>query len=84
VPSGEATVSQLDAAAAAGLKVGFSLKDIFFGSHWCPKIVSSRAAEEKYFKQRVQQFKNHSALLAWCEYLLFHSCRSHPGGRRFA
>ena len=55
----------MDAAAAVGLKVGYSLKDIFFGSHWCPKAVTSRAAEEKYFKSKVADFRNHSALLAW-------------------
>lgn len=68
MPYGEASSKELDVAAAADLKVGFSLKDIFFGSHWCPKAVTSRAAEETYFKERVQTFKNHSALLAWCEY----------------
>lgn len=65
MPYGEATMAEMDAAAAAGLKVGFSLKDIFFGSHWCPKLVTSRAVEEQYFRQRVADFSNHSALLAW-------------------
>ena len=57
----------MDAAAAVGLKVGFSLKDIFFGTRWCPKAVTSRAVEEQYFKKKVADFRNHSALLAWCE-----------------
>ena len=65
MPYGEATLAEMDAAAAAGLKVGFSLKDIFFGSHWCPNVVTSRAVEEQYFKSRVAAFRNHSALLAW-------------------
>ena len=55
----------MDAAHAAGLKVAFSLKDLFFGTHWCPKQVTSRAAEEPYFKKLVSQFKSHPALLAW-------------------
>ena len=66
MPYGEPSLANMDAAAAAGLKVAFSLKDLFFGTRWCPKIVSSRAMEEQYFKQRVSQFRNHSALLAWC------------------
>ena len=62
-----AALAVMDAAAAAGLKIAFSLKDIFFGSTWCPPAVTSRAMEEQYFKERVSDFRNHSALLAWCE-----------------
>ena len=58
---------QLSLDSAAGLKIAFSLKDIFFGSTWCPPAVTSRAMEEQYFKERVSDFRNHSALLAWCE-----------------
>ena len=72
MPYGEPSLANMDAAAAVGLKVGFSLKDIFFGTQRCPKDITSRAVEEKYFKQRVSDFRNHSALLAWCAYI--HSC----------
>jgi hypothetical protein len=65
MPYGEATIANMDAAAAAGLKVGFSLKDVFFGSQRCPKQITSREEEEKYFRRRVKEFSNHSALLAW-------------------
>ena len=39
MPYGETTAAEMDAAHAAGLKVVFSLKDIFFGSSNCPPEV---------------------------------------------
>jgi hypothetical protein len=65
MPYGEASLADMDAAEAAGIKVAFSMKDIFFGSHWCPEQITSRALEESYFKQRVADFRNHSALLTY-------------------
>lgn len=58
----------MDAAHAAGLKVAFSLKDVYFGTRWCPASITDRASEEVYFKKRVAEFKGHPALLAWCNY----------------
>ena len=57
MPYGETSTLQMDAAHAAGLRVAFSLKDIFFGSANCPAAVTSLREEEFYFKRRVASVK---------------------------
>eukprot|EP01051_Picozoa_sp_SAG22_P011255 SAG22_NODE_1066_length_5744_cov_7.937290_3_plen_233_part_00 len=65
MPYGETSAADMDVAQAAGLRVAFSLKDIFFGSSNCPAAIKSLAGEEAYFRQRVAAFRDHPALLAW-------------------
>lgn len=65
MPYGETSSAEMDAAHAAGLRVAFSLKDIFFGSSNCPSAIKSLADEEAYFRQRVAAFRGHPALLSW-------------------
>ena len=48
-----------------GIKVIYSVKDIFSGTHWAPKGINSEADEVAYIKGRVAKFKDHPALLAW-------------------
>eukprot|EP01052_Picozoa_sp_SAG31_P034960 SAG31_NODE_4155_length_3526_cov_1.607237_3_plen_131_part_00 len=69
MPYGECTHSQLDAAHAAGIKVAFSLKDIFVGKqlHYTNVTLTNGAEEEAYFRKRVSQFRTHPAVL--CYYL---------------
>ena len=65
MPYGEATAGNLDEAHRVGLKVVYSLKDLFYGTAHCPRNITSPAEEEAAFKARVAQFKSHPALLAW-------------------
>ena len=48
-----------------GIKVIYSVKDIFSGTHWAPKGINTEADEVAYIKGRVAKFKDHPALLAW-------------------
>ena len=58
-------LDQMDLAAKYGLKVIYSLKDLYFGSAHCPPAIRSEADEEPLVRTRVRQFRNHRALLAW-------------------
>ena len=55
----------MDLCHAHGIKVIYSVKDIFSGTHWAPKGINSEADEVAYIKGRVAKFKDHPALLAW-------------------
>jgi hypothetical protein len=59
------SVKQMDLAAKYGLKVIYSVKDMYFGSPWCPATIHSEADEEPLVRARVRQFRDHPALLAW-------------------
>ena len=48
-----------------GLKVIYSVKDIYHGTRWVPKGIASEEDEARFIKDRVSRFKNHPALLAW-------------------
>jgi len=65
MPYGSPTGPQLDLAAKHGLKVIYSVKDMYFGSHYCPKSISDRTSEEREVRARFRQFRSHPALLAW-------------------
>ena len=67
MPYGECTQAQMDTAHASGIKVAFSLKDIFYKDQrvgMLPRL-DNGTAEERYFKSRVAAFKDHPALLCW-------------------
>ena len=55
----------MDLCHAHGVKVIYSVKDIFSGTHWAPKGVNTEADEVAYITARVSKFKDHPALLAW-------------------
>ena len=55
----------LDLCHAKGLKVIYSVKDVFSGTRWAPKGIETEADEVRYISDRVARFKNHPAVLAW-------------------
>lgn len=65
MPYGSPTREQMDLAQQHGLKVIYSIKDWYAGSHYCPKSIRTAADEEPLVRDRVRQFRDHPALLAW-------------------
>jgi hypothetical protein len=65
MPYGSPTREQMDLARAAGLKVIYSVKDIYHGTRWAPKGVQTEQDEIEFVRARVDEFKEHPALLAW-------------------
>lgn len=65
MPYDSPTRQQMDLAHKYGLKVIYSIKDFYYGSRWCPKSIRSVADEEPMVRQRVREFRDHPALLAW-------------------
>ncbi len=61
MPSAE----QVDMVHEAGLKIIYSLKDIYYGTCYAPKALKSEADEAEFVRVRVEKFKDHPALLAW-------------------
>ena len=59
------SIKQMDLAARYGLKVMYSVKDLYFGSAHCPPNIRSESDEEPLVRARVRQFRDHPALLAW-------------------
>ena len=59
------TAAQMDLADRHGIKVIYSIKDWYFGSKYCPPDIRSIADEEPKIRERVRQFRDHPALLAW-------------------
>ena len=55
----------MDLCQAHGIKVIYSVKDIFSGTYWAPKGINTEADEVRFIKDRVAKFKDHPALLAW-------------------
>ncbi len=65
MPYGSPTKQQMDLAHAHGLKVIYSIKDWYAGSAYCPQFIQSEADEEPHVRDRVREFREHPALLAW-------------------
>lgn len=65
MPYGSPTAEQMDLVAKYGLKVIYSVKDVYAGSTWCPKEVKSPEDERPYMEAKANAFRNHPALLAW-------------------
>lgn len=65
MPYGAPNQEGLDRCHAKGLKVIYSVKDIFSGTHWAPPGIKTEADEIAYIKDRVAKYKNHPAVLAW-------------------
>lgn len=56
---------QLDMCHARGLKVIYSVKDIYYGTKWAPKSVKSAEDEVAFIEKRVQDYGKHPAVMAW-------------------
>lgn len=56
---------QLDWCQEKGLKVIYSVKDIYSGTRWAPAGIRTEEDETRYITERVRLFKNHPAVLAW-------------------
>lgn len=57
--------AEMDALHARGLKVVYSLKDVYAGMPGAPKGVNTEADERRFVGDAVRRFAGHPALLAW-------------------
>jgi hypothetical protein len=65
MPYGAPSREQLDLAQSLGLKVIYSVKDIYHGSAYCPADIRSPDDERPFIEAKTQAFRDHPALLAW-------------------
>ncbi|MFI5381629.1 MAG: hypothetical protein ACHRHE_20215 [Tepidisphaerales bacterium] len=65
MPYGSPTQEQLDLALQHKMKVIYSVKDWYFGIKSCPTFIKSAEDEEPAVRQRVRQFRDHPAVIAW-------------------
>lgn len=65
MPYGSPTPSQMDACQAHGLKVIYSIKDFYSGTHWAPAGMKTEADELAEITKRVGLYRAHPALIAW-------------------
>ncbi len=65
MPYGSPTTNQMDACHARGLKVIYSLKDLYSGTRWAPAGIKTEADERAEIERRVALHRNHPALIAW-------------------
>jgi len=65
MPYASPNPQQMDACQACGLKVIYSIKDFYSGTHWAPAAMKTEADELAAIKSRVDLYRNHPALLAW-------------------
>jgi hypothetical protein len=65
MPYGQPSPQQMDLAQEKGLKVIYTVKDIYYGTDGCPKDIRTDADEQAHIKAKVEAFGRHPALLAW-------------------
>ncbi len=65
MPYGSPNAEQMDLAQQYGLRVIYSIKDYYSGLRYCPASITSEADEEPAVRERVRQYREHPALLAW-------------------
>ncbi len=65
MPYGSPNREQMDLVHEAGLKVIYSVKDVYHGTRWAPKGVQTAEDEVEFVRAKVAEFKDHPALLAW-------------------
>lgn len=65
MPYGGANREQMDLLQRLGLKIIYTLKDVYYGSTYCPQEVKSQADEQPFMAAKARQYGNHPALLAW-------------------
>ena len=65
MPYGAPTAEQMDMIAKHGLKVIYSVKDIYVGTTWCPKDIKTEQDERAFIEAKAKAFRSHPALLGW-------------------
>lgn len=65
MPYNAPSKEMMDAIHARGLKVIYTVKDLYFGSAGCPSDIRSEEDEYAKVKSYVEQFRDHPALMAW-------------------
>ena len=65
MPYAAPTQEQMNLAEASGLKVIYTVKDIYHGSQWAPEGINTIGAERAWIEDKAQRFRDHPALLAW-------------------
>jgi hypothetical protein len=65
MPYGSPNREQMELAQKYGLKVIYSVKDWYAGSRWSPSSIKTADDEESMVRNRVREFRDHPALLAW-------------------
>ena len=65
MPYGTPSQQQMDLAHEHGLKVIYSVKDIYYGSTYCPPGIETVEDERKFIEGKAEAFRDHPALLAW-------------------
>ena len=65
MPYASPNPQQMDACHARGLKVIYSIKDFYSGTHWAPAEMKTEADELSDITKRAELYRNHPALLAW-------------------
>lgn len=57
--------TQLDLCREKGIRLIYSIKDVYAGSKWCSKDIRTEADELRVVSKCVENFRDHPALLAW-------------------
>ncbi|MBN1344380.1 MAG: hypothetical protein JXQ73_16955 [Phycisphaerae bacterium] len=65
MPYGQPSKEQMDLAHSLGLKVIYTVKDIYSGTRWAPASIKTESDELAHIKQKVEAFGKHPALMAW-------------------
>ncbi len=65
MPYGAPDKAKMDLAQSLGLKVIYSVKDIYHGSEYCPKDIKTTDDERRFIEARAKELRDHPALLAW-------------------
>ena len=65
MPYARPTAEKMDACHAYGLKVIYSVKELYVGTRGAPPHMKTEADERAEIQKHVSLFKNHPALLAW-------------------
>ena len=65
MPYGTPSQQQMDLAHEHGLKVIYSVKDIYYGSTYCPPGIETVEDERKFIEGKAEAFRDHPALLGW-------------------
>ena len=65
MPYGAPDQEQMDLAQQLGLKVIYTVKDIYHGSAYCPENIKTTEDERAHIEAKAKAFREHPALLAW-------------------
>ena len=65
MPYGAPSKEMMDEIHARGLKVIYTVKDLYHGTSGCPADIQTEEDEYARIKSYVEQFRDHPALMAW-------------------